>query len=233
MNAPDLVWFVRPGPNEELRYSIRAITTHLPHGRVRVIGFPPPWFRGDVIEPPTSTTKNRNTTLAMRAALDAAAISDPFVYCNDDFFVFEDVPAAPVFARRRLAQTVEHYERTRNTSPYAQGARGTLELLRRDGYVDPWDFETHTPLAIAKDAMAAALAHVDAARFSVPYKRSIYAAIAGLEPVVVKDPKVFVRNPVMPVGPWLSTNDESFEGAALRRLRKAFPTPSVYELEDV
>lgn len=226
---PDLVWFVRSGPNEEFRYSLRSLTANVPHGGVRVIGFPPAWFEGVALHPPLGASKNRNTTLAMRLAIDSEEISDPFVYCNDDFFVFEQVASAPVFARGSLAEIVERYRATSNTSPYAAGAAGTLALLERAGFEDPWNFETHTPLLVHKAAMRAALDLVDAASFSVPYKRSIYGALAGLEPEVVKDPKVFTRYPVMPKGPWLSTNDESFTGRAGAAVRRAFPDPCAYE----
>lgn len=229
---PDLVWLVRPGANEELRYSMRSVLANLPHGRVWVIGQPPDWCTAPTIRPRhVRVDKHKSTSLAMRVACKDPRISDPFIYLNDDFFLREPVGVLEVLDLGPLRARVDHFNATGNASRWAIGHRETLAVLVAAGYDEPKCFEAHVPLVIHKAAMLQALDLAKGCGARTPHKRTIYATLARLESRTVKDPKVLSADAPMPEGPWVSTSDKTFTGAVGAAIRAAFPDPSPFERE--
>jgi len=225
----DLVWLVRRGPNEPLRYSLRSLTENIEHRGVHVIGNPPSWFTGHMVRPRMRPGKYGNTRISMRMACDDPQISAQFVYCNDDFFLFKSAQV-PVLNRGPLAKTIEQFKASRTECDWARGATETLELLRAEGIDSPLNFEMHVPLVIDKAVMRRALQIIDASTARVPYMRTLYGNLAGLKGRTVKDPKVFTAKEPVPRGPWMSTDNRSWPGVAGEHVRATFPTPSIYEL---
>lgn len=226
MPGMDLVWFARPGVNEELRFSIRSISQNLAHRDVWVIGHPPSWYVSHLIKPPRANTKHKATTLNMRLAIDDIRISDPFIYVNDDFFLFRRLRSMPTYHRGLLR---DHLLSKPINSPYFDGGKATLKMLDRRGFVDPLSFELHVPLIVHKAAMREALELAQSERLELPWKRTIYGAIAGLGGECIDDVKVYKRDDVPRPGTWCSTTDTAFEGVAGQMIRRAFPTPSPFE----
>lgn len=226
MPGMDLVWFARPGVNEELRFSIRSISQNLAHRDVWVIGHPPGWYTGQLIKPPRANTKNRATTLNMRIALDDMRISDPFVYLNDDFFLFRRIASMPTYHRGLLR---DHLAAKQIDSPYFRGGAETLAMLERRGYADPLSFELHVPLVVHKSAMREALKLAEAERLGLPWKRTIYGAVAGLDGEYMDDVKVHTADVLPEIDTWCSTNDRAFDGLVGQYIRRHFPVSSQWE----
>ncbi|WP_369387921.1 hypothetical protein AB5J72_10155 [Streptomyces sp. CG1] len=156
---PDIVVPVRDGvANQQLRYALRSWAAHLPHRRVWIVGYRPPWaVNVRHIRTQQTGTKYQNTTAAMRAACEHPDVSSTFLYCNDDFFVMRpQTEPFPVFHRGPV-RDVEAYYATRGNGQYIRGLRETRDLLVSLGHEDPVSYELHVPLPVAKDGMLHAL----------------------------------------------------------------------------
>lgn len=226
----DVVYVAGPWDrNEELRYSLRSLAAHLPHGRVWVAGHRPPWLAGTVghIQVPPAQSRFESSTANLRAACEHPEVSEEFVYFNDDFFVMEPVEGVPVMHRGPLADVIEG---TRS-SLYRRGAQATGLLMERLGLADDGpllSYELHVPLPVTKAGMLAAM---KAGRgLPVLHKRTLYGNLHRLGGEQLLDVKVTGPDDPGPGGPWLSTSDASFEqGAVGERIRAAFPEPCRYE----
>ena len=231
----DLVWVSRPGPNEELRYSMRSIVENLPHKAVWVIAENPPvWLdRSIVIEPPPRcSSKSINTTAAIRAACHDQRISDPFVLVNDDFYLLDILPDLPNMHRGQLSEIAKAIEENHPRTPWASGANATFTKLRSLGHTDPMCYETHTPLIIHKAPMLEALDITATIPSPSPWKRTIYGNLAQLGGEQIDDKGVLVTGTSDPTfGTWLATRDDTFPLVAAE-LADRFPTPSPYETTD-
>lgn len=230
MGALDIVVPVREGPvNEQLRYALRSWAANLPHGRVWLVGGRPSWAVGvEHIPTRQDGTKYRNTTRAVEAACLHPEVSDPFLLCNDDFFVLRRQEAMPVYHRGPVAQ-VEAYYATRGNGKYLRGLRQTRDLLVELGHPDPVSYELHVPLPVHKRGMLAAL---EVGRhLPVLHKRSMYGNLSRIGGERMADVKVLHRAPRYDTSSgFLSTMPDSFaHGAVGAFLRQAFWQPSRYE----
>lgn len=197
-----------------------------------IIGYRPPWATGVQHIPTRQTggTKYRNTTQAVRAAIEHPDISETFILCNDDFFVMAPQQGElPVYHRGPVAD-VEAYYATRGNGAYLRGLRETRDLLVGLGHPDPLSYELHVPLPVDKAGMREAL---DAGRhLDVLHKRSAYGVLAGIGGEYMADVKVLTRAPRTfdKTLPYLSTMPDSFaHGAVGQHIRRAFPQACRYE----
>ncbi|WP_328643530.1 hypothetical protein [Streptomyces canus] len=226
----DLVVPVRQGAvNTQLRYALRSWAAHLPHRRVWLIGYRPPWVEGTYyLSTPQTGTKYVNTTRAVAAACRSRSVSDPFVLLNDDFFVMEPLPDGVPVLHRGPVRDVEAYYADRGNGSYLQGLRDTRDLLVSLGHEDPVSYELHVPLVVHKEGMRHAL---DVGRrLPVLHKRTAYGNLAGIGGDQVQDVKVMWRGPQFPAGPFLSTLPDAFDnGMVGAHIRRTFAEPSPYE----
>lgn len=231
METLDLVVPVREGPvNQPLRYALRSWAAHLAHRRVWVVGHLHPWAAGvghiPLVQGPS---KHENTAAAVRAACLHPEVSDPFLLCNDDFFVLRPTPVMPVLHRGRARQVEEDCE-GRVSDVYLDGMRATRELLADLGHPDPLSYELHLPMPIRKAGMLDALAI--GRHLPVLLMRTVYGVlnqVGGLETADVKishrGPRGFDRD-----ARFLSTMPDSFtNGAAGQLVRERFPAACRYE----
>jgi hypothetical protein len=228
----DVVYVVGPWDrNEELRYSLRSLAAHLPHGRVWVAGHRPPWL-ADTVEHIEVTQKDSrfvSSTANLRAACEHPEVSEEFVYFNDDFFVMEPVDQVPVLHRGPLADVIG----ATRSSLYRRGAQATALLMERLGLAKGGpllSYELHVPLPVSKTLMLEAM--TAGAKLPVLHKRTLYGNLHHIGGEQIADVKVKGADNRGPSGPWLSTTDASFEqGAVGERIRAAFPEPCRYEAD--
>ncbi|WP_432034584.1 hypothetical protein [Streptomyces antibioticus] len=226
----DIVYVVAQGDgNEELRYSLRSLAAHLPHGRVWIAGYRPAWVSDTVGHIDTAQTGSRfqNSTGNLRAACEHPDVAEDFVYFNDDFFVMQALEAVPVLHRGPLAEVIA----STPSSLYRRGASATQMHMQRMGLADEGpllSYELHVPLPVVKADMLAAL---DAGRgLPVLHKRTLYGNLCRIGGVQTADVKVKAYDDVGPDGPFVSTSDASFAGGRVgERIRAAFPVPCRYE----
>lgn len=222
----DLVWLVRPGENEEFRHSLRSVTMNLPHRSVWVVGEPPGWFAGDVIGASgTAGHGNDGRFLAVQRALRMAClddrISDPFVACDDDMFLLHPLLELPSYHRGRLVDF-------HSAPPYDLRAHEAAALLEGLGIASPLNYDLHVPKVVHKAVMLRAL-DIAQDQPADAWIWSLYGNLAGLGGEQICDPKAYGTHAVRVeyesdyAGPWLSSNSDSWEGAAGTLVRSRFP----------
>ena len=221
----DIVIPVGPNPGEELRYCLRSVAAHLPHGRVWLVGEAPGWVEG-VEHIPTAQSGNawQNVKAAMRAVCEHPEVSDPFVLFNDDFYVMEPVASVPVMHLGPLAEV------PRGASPgHVRCLQSTREFLVSHGVTEPLSYEVHAPMVVVKAGMWATLDLIGPNHLI--RERSVYGNLGRLGGVRVDDVKVRGRDDRIPVGPFLSTSDRAFGLFQVgRHVRASFPAACRYEL---
>jgi len=185
----DVVYIVRPGENEELRFSLRSLV-HVPHGRVWIIGHRPAWVRG--VEhvptdqaPLTLATKRENAWANMRALAEHGP--EEFYYCEDDYHVIRPHPhGIPPWHRGPLAEHVAEYRTRYPRSHYTRLLEHTAGYLRK-GHPPVDDLSQHTVSATStssstEDEVAKSFRRPCGARsFEVhapmPVQRALLAAV--------------------------------------------------------
>lgn len=225
----DVVYLVRGGRNEELRYSLRSLY-HLPHDRVWVVGAnPPPWLTGvERIGVRQQQYKFADVPLKLLAACRHPEISDPFWLFNDDFFVPQPLDAMPVLHRGPLLEQMAHgWSRS-----YVQGAQRAAGLLASWGYEGLLSYELHMPLLLYKRPLVEAWRRAQFVDFTIPTCfRSLYGNYVHLGGCEVDDAKVRDCDSLPdPDAPVVSTTDRTFaRGEVGRWIRARLPDPSPYE----
>lgn len=227
----DLVWLVRPGDNEELRYSLRS-TAGLP-GQRWIIGDPPPWSVTNVLREPVAGSSGITTHSHLMTAINCHAISDPFVLMNDDFYRLDVDAPVPDWhrgtVRQLTASLLRRHGRARAGS-YVAGMSHVAQRLRdSEGFNDPVSFEYHAPLIVHKDVMRYALLK------TITHKRTYYGNLAArdglLDPTEHADVLVLGRSKTPDEAwPWCATTDASWRISETSRiLHYLYPEPSIYE----
>lgn len=227
---PDIVYVLRPADrNEQLRYSLRSVAAHLPHGRVWLAGHCPSWVRDVGCIPVVQQgTKYQNSTANLKAAAEHPDVADEFLLMNDDFFIMRPVERMPVLHRGPVSK-VEGYYARRASGMYLRGMRETRELLAELGFPAPLSYELHVPMPMDKTGLLHALEAGQ--HLEVLHKRTLYGALHGLGGHEIPDPKVLGRGGQFArEAPFLSTMPDSFSGGLVGEfIRGRFPSLSVYE----
>jgi len=207
----DVVYLIKGGHNEELRWSLRSLS-NLPHDRVWLFGGKPPeWVQNtEWVKTPQDDTRYRNTTRAMVAACEHPDVSDPFILMNDDFYILRKTKNIPALNRGTVEEVLAEYRaQYPNSDAYVDGMGATLERLREMGYENPLSYELHTPLVVDKAKMLEAIEA--GSDLSVIHKRTMYGNLAGLRGRKIEDVKVRSPKDTIPRGTFLSTVEQSFE----------------------
>lgn len=230
----DAVYMVRPGPVEELRYSLRSLAAHVEHDRVWIFGSAPSWVaKGPdgvrFVQQAKLATKYDTTTAHLHAMCLNPAVSDPFVLWMDDVYAVRPVGAMPRLHLGPLDARLKRYASLR--SAWAQGMRATADLLAvRYPDRELISYETHAPLVVHKAAMLEALEIAKRMPVRAPHKRTLYGNIAELGGIeLASDPKWVSWSAPAPRGAWLSSDDASFRTITKPVLRWLFPDPGPYE----
>lgn len=238
-DAPDLVYVVRPGDdNEELRYSLRSVAKNAPHRDVWIVGTVPTWVRnvkGLPLDPVDDKFENQRQSLAAAAA--QAGLSDPFVLFNDDMFVMEPITRWDTW---NLDTIEEHWggpigNVDREDNEWLHAVWCTYKWMGTQGHPNPLYYENHTPLLYDKVKLAGVLEQYPADRpFVVNGTYPITGA--GGEGEWGANAKLSVEGALtvfaaLSMGmPYLSTEDTGFaEGTIGEFIRNHFLEPGPYE----
>lgn len=225
----DVVYVVRDGENEELRYSLRTLQ-NVNHGKVWAFGGSPRWLNTDTVEHrrrAQNASPYMNTRSHIAAACNTPEVSDPFLLWNDDFFAMHEVGDVPVMHRGSLRSLIEQFANVKTV--WVRGMREAQETLISRGFPDALSYDLHAPLLVHKAEMREALRWASRAQTHAVHVRTFYGNLANLGGVETPDPKVMRRSGPFPEGPWLSSSDETFRSTVEPVLRYLFPHPSIYE----
>lgn len=225
----DVVYFVRRGANEELRFSLRSLAANLPHERVWIVGDKPPWVQGVqfVQGNRLGGSKWRNVYDNLRLAAEHVE-ADRFVVMNDDFHITHPTTAEALPTWHRCLLTA-HIPKT--SGHWRRSLESTLAFLIACGFEAPLSYELHLPVVMERAKLGEVLAE---ARHQTPLIPPQWRTLYGNwwhVPTTPAPADVKVgRRTVWQPGGFVSTSDMSWPASeAGRWVRKHFATAGPYE----
>ncbi len=145
------VYYVRPGDNEELRYSLRSVAAHTTVETVTLIGGYPDWLNTDEVQViPGNPHENKQLNGFENIRIAARENPGDFVVFNDDFIVLEDIDETlPYFHKQGLDN---HILQADTRTPEGQHRKKMLVqmavYLKSNRVANPYSFETHVPMRV-------------------------------------------------------------------------------------
>jgi len=144
-----------------------------------------------------------NVTKMMMLALEDPAVTDPFIWSNDDIYFRSALEFQELYWASATAQGKLHDQPTRGR--YGMMSHRTLELLKAQR-LPAWNYARHVPLIVHKEKMREALA------LGPGSPRSLYNNLILEEPWAVReDVKLFARDAEVSLdqlGPIFSTGNQ-------------------------
>lgn len=227
----DIVYILRQGKNEELRYSLRSVEKNFPYKRVWFFGGKPDGLKPDMFvrvfqEGDTKWQKVRNTLLQV---CQDDRITDDFWLFNDDFFIMKKVEKPVNYYDGTLAQRINQIEAVLfgRSSAYSLQLRHLLETLKRAGIQEPLNYAHHTPMLINRKRMFETLE----AYQNEPMFRALYGNINKIGGEQMADVKFYQKRQPFPIGTYASTADESWQTEKIGQIiRGKFACKSRFEI---
>jgi glycosyltransferase involved in cell wall biosynthesis len=232
----DVVYFVRSGDNEELRYSLRSVTENWPHRRVVFYGGRPTGLEPDLMvdfDQPGLTKWDKVRETIRVVCMDDRLTDDIWLF-NDDFFVLKPDAAAkvPTYNGELEEYAANIEQRQGHGDAYTARLRIAAQALREAGY-RTLNYEVHKPMLINRKRALEVLEKFP----DTPCFRSLYGNYWSIGGARRHDMKLKVlREPsdeVKTSWEFVSTSDKSFaEGGVGRFIRGKFERRSRYETEE-
>lgn len=228
--TPDVVFPVRPGHHDQpasLRYALRTLWHHVPHGRVFVVGHAPSFIDLDAVTY-LPTVQDGHRYENQRRNLEAVLMADvagEILWWDDDHFVLRDVDRVPLYDRGPIADYIEGLSAG---GEYRDAQARALDLLHSWGHAVPM-MPTHTPLPVDTGRLADVLTRAWADGWPDGVFKALY--MAGLASETITDPKV--KEKALPELDWpfVSTAPWSFDvGPCGDLIRSRYWRPSPYEV---
>ena len=227
----DIIYFLRDGDNEELRYSLRSVAAHFPHDRVIFYGGCPNGFTPDIhirIEQDQPTAaKNVRKMLEHACANDE--ITEDFWLFNDDFFIMREITDLRPRHQGLIIDHIAEVERLHGMpTPYTEQMRHQLATIKK--FMNPdraLDYSVHMPMLINRKNALLTLQTFQ----NEPMFRSLYGNHRQIGGIETKDCKFgTIREPKTMDSEFLSTSDEAFRSQPIGEyIRAQFKEPSRWE----
>ena len=228
----DVVYFVREGQNEELRYSLRSVEKNLPHHKVWIIGGKPADIKPDefvrVIQN-GMRSKWDNVRANLRRVGMNEDITEDFILMNDDFFINKPIIEIPPYFRSTLYEHIVRIEMKYNDTPteYTRSLRKTCRALEAIG-APTLSYELHVPIILNRHKLLETIGAFPDERAT----RTLYGNYHRIGGTQMADVKV-VPNTVAfdPDATFLSTDDSTFGDTPVgKHIKSQFPQKSRFEL---
>lgn len=219
--------------HEELRYSLRSLVNAPDITQVWVVGHIPEWVTGMKVLPlDAAPEKFANIRQSLTAFANTKGAPKRFYLFNEDMYVVEPVDGElPTYHLGLTRPWLTEFWRDKNT--WFRAVKNTYDWLRdRTGVDDLPLYEAHTPLLLDRARTAQFLAEYPADQ-SVAVAGAYHLAGLGGEGVDAGNAKVgadddFDAKRAQNM-PFLSGNQNTFDGTVGRLLRAMFPEPCKYE----
>lgn len=224
----DVVYFVRDGENEELKYSLRSLK-NLDHGKVWIYGGCPAGIKPDRYVPvdQVGTTKWDRVKNMYRMVCMNNEISEDFIMMNDDFFIMKPttIPVAYRSSLHRHIITIEMKYGDR-INPYTKNLRGILRMLEGLN-LDTRSYELHIPFVFNREKLLTLINKYP----DLHSTRTFYANYYRLGGIQMNDVKVLRGAVSWKEGAFLSTDDDSFGELVGKHIKEQFPERCKYETD--
>jgi len=221
--------------HEELRYSLRSLAVNAADvTQVWVVGKVPDWVKGVRRLPlDPAPEKFANQRRSLTAAVNAKGAPREFYLMNEDHYVIEPIIGRmPMVHMGPTRAWLKANWRDRNS--WFRAVRNTTDwLCARAGVDDVLCYETHTPLLMDRDRLRTLLAEYPA-DVSLAMSMLYVAAGAGGEGTHAGNAKSKIGDDLaakleQPM-PYLSGNQESFDGEVGDVLRRLLPDRCRWEV---
>lgn len=230
-----IVYPCGPGRGDLLRYALRSLEQAagdvLPE--VVLIGEIPPYVDCAALRVIPMQQRTDRFANVWRAWEVAGRLGErDWWWFNDDFIVTGPLAEALADTHRgSLESFCDDLARRGGVALYRRRAQAALDVLRAEGYADPYNWEAHTPLRACGHLVRCA-AELCKRHGLEPHEVAVRTLIATLdhrEGLPVSDPKIdHPRQSALPV-PIASPGPRGWRTAAGRAVRERFPTPSHWE----
>lgn len=227
--------YILGGPSvrerEDFRHSLRSLGNATDVTEVWAIGDVPDWFRGTRLPLEPQREKFANQRASLTAFLNYPGAPERFYLMNDDMFVTEIVAGQlPTCHMGRASSERKRLASIR--SSWARAVFQTAAWMEDQGHGDVLVYEAHTPL-LFNTAKLKVLLNSYPDHLPLAVGEMYAAAGAGGEGTHCGNAKVRAEDDVaekqaMPM-PYLSGNDETWQGEFGGLIRGMFTTPSRWE----
>jgi hypothetical protein len=231
----DIVYLLKDGPNEELRFSLRSVEKNFPHRIVCFAGGRPiglePDIQIDVQQDQGSKWNNTRKNL-LEAVRNDRLTPDIWLF-NDDFFIMGAYQGSGLEFDGELKKHILEIEgrHNGNHTTYTLRLRQLCKTLAKAGIHTPRNYAIHRPMLINREKAQRILETYS----EEPMFRALYGNLTATE----DNPGKPAKN--CKVTPWLrpayelsdiiSTEDQCFERDAVGRyIRERFTEPSRWEV---
>ena len=208
--AHDIVYILRSGNNEELRYSLRSIEKNYPHERVVFYGGKPDGIEPDLFVPYTQPggTKWERVRNTVEMICKNDNLTEDFILFNDDFFIMKPVETPTNYYDGTLDERIKTIEGAvfGRHLEYSDRLRHLAETLKNAGVANPLNYAHHTPMIINRKKMLETLKKYP----NEPMFRALYGNINQIGGENMPDVKFYQRRQPFPIGQYASTADESW-----------------------
>lgn len=216
------VYIVRPGENEELRYSLRSVEANLPEVTdVVIVGHIEPWLRNveRIDGNPYRSQKRRNVWANVYTAATHPDLPDDIILMNDDFMV-----TRPATVEMNWRSTLDEHIKPLSVGWWRRSLEVTRTYLRRQGYANLLSYELHRPFPMNRQRMATVMNEASGIQpDNPPQWRTLYGNRWQVGGTQDDDGKVYKTAQPTPSGPWLSTTDGQGFQNVQPMLAKLFP----------
>lgn len=243
----DWAFPVGPRGSETLRFALRALDYFGPVAqldRVFVAGVLPPYLDPDrVVHVDTiqgDGSKYVNSETNLRAVLEAG-ISDEFVWCDDDVFLWTHHDDIPLFSRGPIGPFVDELWRGKERAgapahqEWARAQREQRALLGEwaGESVDGWPhLELHAPMRLQRTLVKEILDRRDGSTSSLRGHWRMLYAIHRLPAVVIADRKLRGHQSPTPEDRLVSMSPEVWGGRGGASIRDRFWRRSRWEVRN-
>lgn len=238
-SLPDLVYLVRSGENEELRYSLRSIAQNAKglYREIWVVGTGlPDWLTNvNVLPIPDGLVKHETMRAKTLAISEHVELSQTFGLMNDDYFLVKPIKEWVVYHMGSVSEWVaKKIADAGQLTSYLRDVRSTALWMEAQGYGDVLCRETHSITIWDKTLLVEALKKYPRGRGLTTVELYDMAGAGGegefaLNAKVHHDDHLHAKLSAND-SPWLSSSDESFANSRIGDyMREMFPDPSKYE----
>lgn len=225
------VYLCRPGPNEELRYSLRSVDYFYPDSTVWVVGGKPKWYSGNFISVGQTGDAFRNVALNLSKIVASKEIPEDIIIMNDDFFFLEYLDTIPSYISGTLKDRISLHRSNGINSSYVSKLMQSYRHCKAHSR-EPLDFDIHVPMPVKKSNLAKIVN--DPVMWRSNYGNQ-FADPKTIEKIcdvkVYSNSKYFFKSYdyASRQYPLISTHDDSFEIVHDHILKDMFSKPSRYE----
>lgn len=230
MHTCDIVYFLRDGENEELRYSLRSVMKNFPHRKIWFYGGKPDWLNTEnYVYVKQWKNKWGNVQMMVRFACDNPDISENFFIFNDDFFIMKPFTE---YENRYDGNLYRYVYRLEKQFGF-MGSDYIIRLRRMIDALSKWNpdcqilnYATHTPYLVNKELMKETLNKFP----DVVSYRGLYGNYNQIGGIDCKDVKYDRHDGFEITSSIISTSDKAFKNKFIGELiRNEFQEKTIYE----